>query len=497
MPLTIDAVRWDGCYDAGWRDLIVPSAFAHPAKMARGLVARIFDELFEMGALERGSVVVDPFGGIGTTAIEGASRGVQVVCCELEPKFVDLARQNFALHRRDWKTMGRPMPMMVQGDSRKLRAVLRPPLAACVVSSPPYAESVNAQNHGIDWTKCDPASTGNRRRGDDCQHGQTLRDQLSYGDTPGQLGALPAGAVDAVISSPPYAKADGHPALGDFEHADGGDILGHVTNAGRGDDKYGCTAGQIATLPVGDIDAIVCSPPYSTGDSASAQSITTRTDKSAAWVKANCGSAATEGYGLTPGQLGVMPAGPVADALVSSPPYEGSLHASTDGIDWDAARRNDGAGGEHQAPGASVVAAYPSSPENIGNVNGETFWSAALDIVRESYAILKPGGVAVWVVKHFVRNKQIVDFPGDWRKLCEHVGFETFMEVHASLVTEETRSHLFDGERTTRRERKSFFRRLAEKKGSPRIDFETVYFMRKPAWRLPVVCRTQHEGVNA
>lgn len=32
----------------------------------------------------------------------------------------------------------------------------------------------------------------------------------------------------------------------------------------------------------------------------------------------------------------------------------------------------------------------------------------------------------------------------------------------------------------TRRERKSFFRRLAEKKGSPRIDWEVVWFMRKP-----------------
>ena len=101
MPVVVDVVTWQSCYDAGWRDLIVLGAFAHPAKMARGLVARIFDELFEMGALERGSVVVDPFGGIGTTAIEGASRGVKVVCCELEPKFVDLQKQNYDLHRRD------------------------------------------------------------------------------------------------------------------------------------------------------------------------------------------------------------------------------------------------------------------------------------------------------------------------------------------------------------------------------------------------------------
>ena len=85
------------------------------------------------------------------------------------------------------------------------------------------------------------------------------------------------------------------------------------------------------------------------------------------------------------------------------------------------------------------------------------------------------------MTKAFVRNGKLVDFPGDWRKLCEFVGFETFMEVRAMLVAEEATNDLFDGEGVKRRERKSFFRRLAEKKGSPRIDFETVLFMRKRA----------------
>lgn len=67
----------------------------------------------------------------------------------------------------------------------------------------------------------------------------------------------------------------------------------------------------------------------------------------------------------------------------------------------------------------------------------------------------------------------------DWRKLCEHVGFEMVKEVHAMLVSEERKPDLFDGERLVKREYKSFFRRLAEKHGSPRIDFECVLFMRK------------------
>ena len=99
--------------------------------------------------------------------------------------------------------------------------------------------------------------------------------------------------------------------------------------------------------------------------------------------------------------------------------------------------------------------------------------------VREIYRVLKPGGIAVWVVKAFVRDKQIVDFPGDWRKLCEACGFETVLEVHASLVTRWEVNDLFDGVVKKERKRASFFRRLAESKGSPKIDYETVWFMRK------------------
>lgn len=414
--------QWAGCYDASWRDLIVPAAFAHPAKMARGLVARIFDELIASGALERGRIVVDPFGGIGTTAIEGASRGVHVVCCELEPKFFDLAKQNFELHAYDWAAMGRPQPRIVNGDSRKLRQHVGPALAECIVSSPPYSSD------GLGHCKAHHASNDAGRAAVVGASEKFSKADLAgrdYGNTPGQLSNLAPGAVDAVIGSPPYAEiASGSGGLNTKPAKDG---------------QQG---GRSAASPSQDTDSR---------------------------------------YGRAEGQLARMAFGAVADALVSSPPYEGSLASSTNGINWEATKRTDNQGGGHQAPGASANAAYPATDGNVGNATGETFWSAAREIVREAYAVLRPGGTAVWVVKHFVRDKQIVDFPGDWRKLCESVGFETYLEVHAMLVAEETKSHLFDGEVTSRRERKSFFRRLAEKKGSPRIDWETVYFMRKPA----------------
>lgn len=131
---------------------------------------------------------------------------------------------------------------------------------------------------------------------------------------------------------------------------------------------------------------------------------------------------------------------------------------------------------------------YGSSKGNLGNLKpgsidcvsqGDTFWQAAKIIVGQCHQILKPGGHAIWVVKAFVRNKKIVDFPGDWRRLCEAVGFKTLHEHHASLVKDDVKDSLFGGTITKRKERKSFFRRLAEAKGSPRIDYECVLCMRK------------------
>ena len=45
---------WQGCYSDGWQDLIVPEAFAHPAKFARGLIHRIYRHLLERGYVRPG-----------------------------------------------------------------------------------------------------------------------------------------------------------------------------------------------------------------------------------------------------------------------------------------------------------------------------------------------------------------------------------------------------------------------------------------------------------
>lgn len=430
--MSLRAEQWAGCYDGGWAGLITAESFGHPAKAARGLLVRIFDELFAMGALERGDLICDPFGGVGTTGIEAASRGCRFVGCELEPRFALLARENFALHAATWAAMGRPQPVMVQGDSRRLRACIGPALAECVVSSPPFQGSCGSTDVKF---RTEGLASGAGKWAQNRSPESIARLTADYGTTPGQLGAMKAGDVAAVVSSPPfpqpYVGGGGINVKGYGK--DGADKVGSRTYQGRGGERE---VGNLETLPEGAVaDALVSSPPW--GAQAEGGLRAAKFKDPAAFAVA---MSARDGHGT---RNATTPASRLRQ------------------IERDAAK------------------VYGDSDGQLGVEAGETFWSAAAEIVRESHAILREGGMAVWIVKSFVRNKAIVDFPGDWRRLCEACGFETVKEVHAMLVAEERVPHLWDGEKVTKRERKSFFRRLAESKGSPPIDFETVLFMVK------------------
>jgi hypothetical protein len=184
-----------------------------------------------------------------------------------------------------------------------------------------------------------------------------------------------------------------------------------------------------------------------------------------------------EGYGTSPGQLAALPAGTVEgviDGVVGSPPYA----VETDRLCPHGGKSTDGEGGWRNF--------YSTNPQNLGNPQGaaglDTFWAAAREIVAQCFAILKPGGVAIWVVKAYCRDGAIVDFPGQWRTLCEHVGFVTVHEHHAMLVERHgMQGELFGAETEQTTQRKSFFRRLHEKKRPDlAINHETVYCMVKP-----------------
>lgn len=478
-----EIVEWHGCYDQGWKGILVDAAFAHPAKASRALLGKIFDTLFERGWLKKGDRVVDPFGGIGTTGLIGATRGVKVFSCELEAKFFELAGQNYAKHAATYAVMGYPPPTFVNGDSRKLREHLRLSLELdAAVSSPPYAEIASGAG-GLN-TK-DPREKG-QQSGRSSESPSQATDQR-YGDADGQLAKMPSGDVSAVIASPPYSEQVSYqrPGAGgeNFEllragfspqeikaMRQAGDprVLDTRRNAG-----YSRSPENLGNMPAGDIDGVVSSPPFTQGYQGGGGINKRGYNPAGGEGTDKVGDRSYQGTGAdrSAGNLETMEFDGV-DGVISSPPYESQPTKNGGTLKPWAGKRRVGASQNNND-------GYGGTLGQLGGERGETFWTAARDIVRESYAILKPGGYAVWIVKHFVRDKKLVDFPGDWRRLCEHVGFECVLEARAMLVRETRTPDLFGGEKVERKERKSFFRRLAESKGSPRIDFETVLFMRR------------------
>lgn len=226
------------------------------------------------------------------------------------------------------------------------------------------------------------------------------------------------GDFDACLASPPYADGCVHTGGNDPhpEHVEGGTYRG-----------------------VG-LDGCISSPPY-------AESLASDDpDKRGGLFhdpKRHNDKTLTATYGPTDGQLGAMAAGGF-EAAVSSPPYEASFSG------W--------AGGGTKDFNGIPPRVYSQTASNLGNAHDATFWEAARTIVEQVYLVLKPRAHAVWVLKAYVRSGQIVDFPDQWRRMCEACGFETLHVHRAWLVEEHGAQATLEGTVERRhKERKSFF----------------------------------------
>jgi hypothetical protein len=120
------------------------------------------------------------------------------------------------------------------------------------------------------------------------------------------------------------------------------------------------------------------------------------------------------------------------------------------------------------------------SKGNLGNSSGDTFWSASRIILEQCFELLKPNGHAIFVCKDYIKAKKRVPFSDRWLALCESVGFKLVCRHQAMLVKSHGTQVTIHGDEEITTERKSFFRRLAESKGSPRIDEEDVICLEKP-----------------
>lgn len=449
------ADEWRGLYSESWKGVIVDDAFAHPAKFSRALIRKIYDHVIAEGWATKGDSVVDPFGGVALGGLDAMRHGLNWYGCELEQKFVELGGRNIAL----WNERYSRMPnwgtaRLLQGDSRKLEEVFS--AANCCISSPPYAGGC-AHNGG------DDPKPENLRGGD-------------YHSVGLHLG----------VSSPPYAGYDDHGGRATAAERDRRrlerlrpDLSGRFDTCFKGSEEYGQTEGQLGAMREGDHSIAISSPPY-VGSLANAKNYAdpekAKADSEREFMQHRSSTYADLRYGDTEGNLGAMPEGQLC---VSSPPYEG-IRQDGAGIALES-----GNGFGAYTDEAADLWHTQRDQNNIGNLKtGETFWSASRLILEQLHQVLTPDAHAVFVVKSFVRDKKIVDFPAQWAQLCEAVGFKLLHDHHALLTEEHGKQDTLTGEGQKARrtvERKSFFRRLAEQKGSPRIDYENVLCFRKVA----------------
>ena len=167
-------------------------------------------------------------------------------------------------------------------------------------------------------------------------------------------------------------------------------------------------------------------------------------------------------YGHHPAQLGQL-------AVLSSPPYGNvDINFAKNGID-KSKRSVRGHFGQH-------LETQEDYGTDARQLQRRDYWSAMRGVYLECARILAPGAPLLLVLKGYVKNGQYVDLPAQTAALLEQCGFEIVHWHQVSLVAREAQRELFVEEHgeESRRMRKSFFRRLAEKKGAPPIDHEVV-----------------------
>lgn len=445
-------------------------AIAHPAKANTKLLEFLIEE-----HTQPGDTVLDPMAGSGSTLVVAALKGRNAIGVELEQKFYEWMEKSRINVEKHHALTSKGWIRSICGDARRLSELLIQ--SDVILTSPPYSETLQ-QDHDYQKEYGFPRATGKpigigRSQAHTIYSGNPENiGNLSHGDVEAVLTSPPYAASVNAFNDPArraerLRKARLNPKM----------YVGGNARDGQIDWKYGESEGQIGNLPLGSIDTIVTSPPY--GDSKRGE---TEGERFADAMETHGSSEESRRERHTPGRLraakamvsgyskskenignlpfvytvvGTLPYktemrnkglrlvckwnghsenpentdnkldGSV-DAIVTSPPYEASLEGTSRHTRGGIASRDSAlaqTGSYATVMSFGVPVGYSPNRENIGNLKKETYLEAMLRVYREMWLVLKLGGSAIIILKAFVRNKKVEDLPYHTWLLLQRVGF--------------------------------------------------------------------------
>jgi DNA modification methylase len=488
MEMSNPMSEWKFPRDTAFRkQFFVPDSFAHPAKMDAQLLIRIVETYTEPG-----ETILDPMAGSGTTML-ACTLGRNVILVELEEKFVKMCRDNWEQVRMRPQlgyTMGECV--IIQGDARRLENIL----CDKIITSPPYTNRMDGGTRGpragiVPYTD-EPPDTW-----------YTQRDQRNIGN-------LPYGAIDKIVTSPPYAETNTEIGRNRAEKFGKNRYLDNRF--------YSKDPDNVGNLPYGEIDKIITSPDENMlggliagegsffisvqendrmklgyqlhpcfsldlVDSPANRLLIERVRKIF-----NCGKIRArkdkrpqcqpiiefsvnklddlvskviplcdrvipqsakrlsferwrelvvmmyEGKHLTESGLAYIKQRIAninnlnIDSVIFSPPYEGAM---------DGGSRHTKGGIPQRDLKMKRLGSYDTpGKQNIGNLYGNTYLEAMLQVYRSCFSVLKSGGLMILVTKNFIRNKKIVRLDLDTIRLCEQAGFSFVKRRYRKLPSQ-------------------------------------------------------------
>jgi len=369
-----------------YKEIMPNEAVQHPAKFNTLLVEFLIKKF-----TEEGSTILDPMCGTGVLGVIASLHNRNAIQIDIEKKFINWAEKARENVERLPSLTPKGWIKNICGDARKLSELLGK--ADACITSPPYSETFSSSKAGR------ATRLGETKIHEEKQLGRPYTKGLNKDN----IGNLPHGSIDSIITSPPYLKS-----------ADKGSGI----NKQRPQDvKIGCsTIGKSIEHPdaidntkdYGSIDSIITSPPYS-------ESISKRAGGRMSWCSKGQSRRMMDKYSENHENLSNLPHGEI-DSIITSPPYEETMSEKR--------HYTPSTGRSERLWQEKHLGVYPYSNGQIGAFRKETYLSAMLKVYSEMYKVLKDGGRAIIVIKPFVRKKKIVDLPYHTWLLLEKVGFK-------------------------------------------------------------------------